>query len=67
MVADGTLLLIVAVQPSVLDGAVAVLLPSVLVFGHTEDVQPAVAIVHVQLLQTIDIVSQPSHGAAVEA
>ncbi len=66
VVVHQTVLLIVALQVGILSAVVGLTAAAVLVFGHTEDVKSARAVIQVQFLQTIDVVVHARHRAAVE-
>ena len=66
VIAHHAVLLIVTLQVGVLSAVIGLTATTVLVFGHTEDVKSACAVVQVQFLQAIDVVVHARHRAAVE-
>ena len=66
VVVHQAVLLIVVLQVGVLSAVVGLTVAAVLIFGHTEDVKSARAVIQVQFLQTIDVVVHARHRAAVE-
>ena len=66
VVVHQAVLLIVVLQIGVLSAVIGLTATAVFVFGHTEDVKPTRAIIHIQFLQTIDVVVHARHRAAVE-